>query len=254
VKKINRRRSDCQFAWNGFTLIELLVVIAVIGILAGMLLPALNRARAKARSTYCVNNLKQWGIGFSLYTGDWDDYLPSPGSLQGSCVGQPGHWFNAVPPYLGMRPYSSYANDQNKAAAFKEFHIWVCPEKAQRNARSGSGLNSVSYGINLWLDGSSGHAQDCAKEVGHLGYHTKLQSINKADSTVLLCDVYANQVYCDPTDTQYQSYPWQKNGEGLHQDGANFLFIDGHVSWYGIRTYWDGQKAIMNNPELVWKP
>jgi prepilin-type N-terminal cleavage/methylation domain-containing protein/prepilin-type processing-associated H-X9-DG protein len=74
----NGQRGSTRRNTRAFTLIELLVVIAIIGILAGMLLPALAKAREKGRSAVCVSNLHQITIAIRLYTEDWSGYMPTP--------------------------------------------------------------------------------------------------------------------------------------------------------------------------------
>src|SRR5262249_38202593 len=95
----NTMRPNSKAA-RGFTLIELLVVIAIIVILAAMLLPALARSKERAKSAVCLNNLRQLGTCWHLYTGDYGDFLvpnnsvvsiPTNFSSWGAswCVGSP---------------------------------------------------------------------------------------------------------------------------------------------------------------------
>lgn len=92
-----------------FTLVELLVTVSVIAILAGLLLPALNKAREKARAQACLNILKQTGMGMALYQSDYDDFFaptkadsPNPASLDKIDKTSPYtvEWYDVVLPYV----------------------------------------------------------------------------------------------------------------------------------------------------------
>lgn len=239
-----------------FTLIELLVVIAIIAILASMLLPALKRARDSAKQISCASNLKQISTAFNIYLGDYDGYYPK------SVICEYGYYWSNIlycitsgkpleksgtctcGNHTAMNNYLGYCSEGVKYEKGTMFH---CPSQ-KINPLSNAPKYPASYAMSAFLGGDEYSAANETKP------YLRASKVQLPSEGALVTEgAVMNHMAWIWTN---RTIPWGffEANDGLHSNGINALYADGHVNYLKIsevpttktstegKAFWQGIK------------
>jgi prepilin-type processing-associated H-X9-DG protein len=203
---------------HAFTLTELLVLVPVTALLATMLFAVSNDAKQQLQAAACLNNMRQWSLGFMLYANDHQDYFPYEGNYNNPpCTTlNTQAWFNVVPPYIGQKSLCALYTARTFPTPLTK-NVFSCPSATNVTVQPTFTDAYFMYSMNV-----SWHRQ------GDTSARFRRNQASSPGNTILFCE--------EPEDN-FPETSGAYDTVTRHFGGANFVFADGHAGWINFTNF-----------------